>query len=111
MPPAGTGAVGTAEITFTGINRIELSARLERDGFLVLSETYYPGWRAQVDGHPVPVLRADGVLRAVYVPAGTHHVRFTFFPMSLQVGAAISAATLLLVGVLFVRNGTLPLLA
>ena len=63
-------------------------------GILVLSDTFYPGWAASLDGVSVPLLRADGVLRAVGFEPGNHIVRFMFRPTSVYVGAAITLATL-----------------
>jgi hypothetical protein len=108
-PVPGDGTIGSAHVVSSTTNSIEVSATLQRDGFLVLSETFYPGWRADIDGRPVPIMRADGVLRAVYVPQGTHRVRFTFCPTSLMIGAVTSAAALLLIALLYRRDGPLPL--
>jgi len=66
-------------------------------GILVLSDTFYPGWVASVDGASVPLLRADGVLRAVAFGPGKHIVRFAFRPTSVRVGAAITLGTTLFV--------------
>jgi len=63
--------------------------------FVVL-EGWYPGWRAEVDGRPAPLLRANHAFRAVAVPAGEHTVEFRFEPASVRVGAAGSLLTLLL---------------
>ncbi len=60
-------------------------------GYLVLADSYYPGWVACIDGRPAPVLRADVALRAVAVPAGEHVVEFRFTPVTWQSGLAISA--------------------
>jgi hypothetical protein len=57
---------------------------------LMLSDAYYPGWVATVDGTPVTIERADCALRAVSVPPGEHLVEFSYRPMSLRVGALIS---------------------
>ena len=59
---------------------------------MVLSEVYYPAWRAYVDGRPAPVLVADGLLRAVEVPAGEHEVEFRYESWALWAGIAVSAA-------------------
>jgi hypothetical protein len=66
------------------------------DGLLVLSELYYPGWRATVDGRQAPIYRTDAILRAVEVPAGQHQVEMVFDPLSVKLGLAISGITLLL---------------
>ncbi|MBX7099121.1 MAG: YfhO family protein, partial [Myxococcaceae bacterium] len=63
---------------------VEVNACAPR--LLVLGDSYFPGWRALVDGEEVEVSRADGMLRGVRVPAGPHRVRFTYRPRSVQVG-------------------------
>src|SRR6266498_1391278 len=62
---------------------------------LVLSDTYYPGWRAFVDGGEQPLVRGDLLFRVVPVPAGQHQVIFRFEPTSIRLGLAISLAALL----------------
>jgi hypothetical protein len=64
--------------------------------FLVVADADYPGWEADVDGRPVPVLRADVAFRAVAVPAGESTVVFRFRPESARVGIAGSAVFLAL---------------
>ena len=70
------------------------------NGLLVLSEVYYPGWRAYADGEEVPIYRADHVLRAVPLRAGHHRVETVFDPLWPKVGLAVSGVTLLLAVVL-----------
>jgi hypothetical protein len=65
-------------------------------GVLVVSEVFFPGWRVRVDGIPASLLRADGALLAVGLPAGTHEVEFVYRPPSLLAGGIISATTLLI---------------
>ena len=78
----------------------------------VFSEIYYPdGWKAEVDGKPVEVLRADWTLRAAELPAGEHDVVMRFKPDSYAVGAGISRAssiTLILLLLLSVAGLFLP---
>jgi hypothetical protein len=89
-----------ASIADTG-NRIE-AVVTGGGGVLVFSEVDYPGWRARVDGLPVPVVRADYVLRAVCVPSGQHDVELTFDPPLVKAGAAISTAALLAIVVVWI---------
>ena len=76
---------------------IVLQASLPAPGYVVLSDSWYPGWTVTVDGQPAAVERANLAFRAVYVPKGTHTVRWTYRPKSYLVGLGISAATLLAV--------------
>jgi hypothetical protein len=73
-------------------NRVTVHVAAEGPSLLVLSDRWYPGWTATVDGEPVEILRAYSVLRAVCVPAGEHTVTFRFQPASLRWGAWISTA-------------------
>ncbi|HEV2063063.1 MAG TPA: YfhO family protein, partial [Thermoanaerobaculia bacterium] len=77
-------------------------------GLLVLADLFYPGWTAEVDGRPSEILRADGVFRAVALPAGSHRVVFRYQPLSVKIGAALSAAALLAVAVLAGRGRPEP---
>ena len=63
-------------------------------GILVLADLDYPGWKATMDGHPAPILTADGCLRAVALPAGSHRVVFRYRPVSFYAGAALSLLAL-----------------
>ena len=66
----------------------------------MLSDAFYLGWEATVDGTPVKIYRADYAFRAVPLAAGTHLVHFTYRPLSYRLGRTISPATLLLIGLL-----------
>ena len=76
-----------------------------RRQFLVLSDSYYPGWEAEVDGVPVPIHRANMAFRAVVVPEGKHTVEFRYRPDSFYYGAGVSAFTLV-AGSVFVAAAT-----
>lgn len=69
---------------------VVVEADLTQEGWLVLSDTYYPGWRAEVDGKESRIHRANLLFRAVYLPAGQHNVEFRFQPRSVLVGAYVS---------------------
>jgi hypothetical protein len=74
--------------------RVTVRVDAASPGLLVLSDTYYPGWRAEVDGTAAHIFRANGVMRAVAVAPGSHTVRFTYAPRSFKLGAAISLLSL-----------------
>ena len=63
--------------------------------FLVLSDSYYPGWKVYVDNRRQKLYKADYTLRAVSLSAGEHTVRFVFDPFSFKAGATLSIATAL----------------
>lgn len=72
-----------------------LQVKAEVPRLLVYVESYYPGWRAEVDGHPAIVYKVNGAFRGVIVPGGEHTVTFRYHPASLYFGAGLSLATLL----------------
>jgi len=74
--------------------RVVVETTGEGDGWLVLTDAWYPGWRATVDGAPVEIMRADVLFRGVLVPAGQHRVEFTYAPMSFLVGVGMSVMAL-----------------
>jgi hypothetical protein len=76
--------------------------------FLVVSEMYYPGWRAYVDDVETPIFRTNYLFRGVVVPAGQHVVRFVYRPFSVLTGAAMSSLALMCVGVLLFRGVRAP---
>jgi hypothetical protein len=80
-------------------NAIELSAQTSRGGLLVLSETYYPGWKAWLDDQPTAIYCADIALRGVMVPAGTHRIRMEFHPIILPIALGISLTTAILLAI------------
>jgi len=74
-------------------NAVKIEVTLDWDGYLVLSDTYYPGWRAYVDGEEKEVLRANYAFRAVPLKSGQHTVLFKYDPLSFKMGLAISLVT------------------
>jgi uncharacterized membrane protein YfhO len=75
----------------------QVEATTDADGpmFLVLSQTFHPGWAATIDGQPAPILSANVAFQAIEVPAGQHNIALRFRPRSFQAGVWISGATLL----------------
>lgn len=86
-------------------NSVRLSVRQSSESWLVLRDTFFPGWTCRINGAPVKIIRADYLFRAVRVPAGEHHVEFTYRPMSFRVGAAISLASLMILVFLLLLGG------
>ena len=93
---------GQATITVDEPERVAVEVRSNGDGYLVLTDTHYPGWEAFVDGDPASIERANYLFRAVRVPAGESLVEFVYRPASLRnglrlaiLGAVLLAGTLL----------------
>ncbi|MBT3184008.1 MAG: YfhO family protein [Nitrospina sp.] len=80
-------------------NTVELSVNSRERSLLFLSDSYYPGWKAYVDGEEVEILRANYVFRAVVIEQGEHRVRFEYDPLSFKLGLAITLLTILICGV------------
>ena len=89
------GAAGSVEMVHYTTNQAEMKVHTSRDAILVFSDSYYPGWIADIDGIPTTIYRANLSQRAVVVPAGLHQVRFRFRPTSVLAGFSISSASLL----------------
>jgi len=75
---------------------------------LVLSQIFYPGWKAFVDGKQTPVFPADYALTGITVGPGSHDVVFTFDPLSFKIGLFLSIVTTLVVGALLLRRPMSP---
>ncbi len=91
--PAGTGhAAGSVAWRVDEPEDVALEVRRPSAGYLVLTDLHATEWVATVDGEPAALLRANGVFRAVPVPAGTHEVRLRYVPRLVYASAASSAA-------------------
>jgi uncharacterized membrane protein YfhO len=77
-------------------NHVTIKTRQEGNGFLVLMDSYFPGWTVKVDGKEKPVLRANHFYRAVQLGPGEHTLEFEYFPEGFRLGLMISGISLLL---------------
>jgi hypothetical protein len=92
-----------ASIDEDGASRVVVRCTAPAGGaFVVLADSYDPGWRATVDGSPAEILRADGLLRAVRVASGDHEVRFEYAPRAFDAGLTVSLGV---AGLLVAANG------
>ncbi|MBI5350709.1 MAG: hypothetical protein HZB77_15545 [Chloroflexi bacterium] len=94
-------------IASDGADNVETTPQVvvETTRWVVLSEIWYPGWAAWVDGVPVEVER-DGIFRAVTVNANAREIIFEFRPMSVYIGATLSFIGLLIIVFLFIRHAS-----
>lgn len=100
--PNPKSAVGTAQITSDTGNEVVISVNgATQNSWLVLADTDYPGWLAQVDGESVPIYRANLSFRAVQLDDGVSEVRFAYYPSWLLPGALVSVVSLVAMLLLF----------
>jgi hypothetical protein len=75
---------GRARIRRYGNTEIDIEADAPDGGFLVLNDVWHPWWRAELDGHPTEILKANVLFRAVEVGPGVHRVHFAFEPLKVR---------------------------
>lgn len=92
------GGQGKAEVAYQKYAEQEsiIKVTSTKEGLLFISDAWFPGWKAYVDGEEVKIYRANYAFRAIVLPAGEHSVRFVYAPDSFFNGFKVSAASLLL---------------
>jgi len=75
--------------------KIRIKTTADHPGYLVLSEIYYPGWKAKVDGRETPILRGNYLFRVIPLEKGEHEVDLYFVSWPFRIGAIISIFTLI----------------
>jgi hypothetical protein len=100
----GTGLVGQAEIISSSPNTVHVRVEAPGGGWLVLADTWYPGWQAKVGGYVISIFPANGLFRAVPLSAGEVVVEFDYRPVSFSAGLAISTVAWLVLFYLFFRR-------
>jgi len=100
-PVALDGVAAEGDVTWDERtpNHLRLQVESDRAALLVLSENWYPGWKAFVDGTEVPVLRANHTFRAIPVPAGASSVEFRYESAMLRLSLLVSLFSILLISV------------
>jgi hypothetical protein len=91
----GAGPAGSARVVDYEDDRVSVDTDAARRSLLVLTDSWFPGWKATVDGNDVPIERVDYLIRGVPVPAGVHRVEFSYRPVSWRVGWIVSLLALL----------------
>ena len=100
-----TGAEeGSVTVNELGPGQLQLLADLSGPGYVVLTDTYYPGWQASIDGRTVPILQANLAFRAVAIEAGQHEILFLYRPRSFTIGLWTSILICSIIGVLIARS-------
>lgn len=96
----GGQSQGSARVIEYGTNRIAFETDSATPALLVVSEIFYPGWEASVDGKAVQIHLTNFLFRSVALPPGRHHVEMRYTAPAARVGAIISALTLLFLAML-----------
>jgi hypothetical protein len=95
--PLEKAAGGAESVRFRSYepDRIAMDVDTPARALVVLSEMYYPGWRARVNGKPAEIYRVDGALRGIIAPGGPGLIELEYAPGSFRAGAIITVLTLL----------------
>jgi uncharacterized membrane protein YfhO len=104
LPGTAAGSSGSVAVKSYANEKIVLSAQVTGNALLVLSEKYYKGWQAYVDGKHTDIHPVNHVLRGVYLTPGTHSVEFVFDPLPFKVGKRLTLASMLLFAVMLGRE-------
>lgn len=104
LPESVKDAGEVVDITDYQNNSVELRVKLNSKKFLFMSESYYPGWSALVDGKPETIYRANYVFRALLLEPGEHKIVFRYNPLSFKIGAAITLLTIMVCTVVLARK-------
>ena len=91
LTPGRRPLVSSAKLLTDEDNHLTFSVSMEKDGYFVLNDRFYPGWHVKVDSLPARLLRANGFMRAVHLNAGSHLVEFDFRPKSFSFGLFLTA--------------------
>jgi uncharacterized membrane protein YfhO len=82
-------------------NRVRIKTKQNAEGILVLLDTFFPGWKVEVDGKPEPIFRANHFYRGVKLGPGNHNIEFFYVPLGLKTGATISSVAFISLLILF----------
>lgn len=101
--PGSTPSPGDVKLVRRTPNTVVANVRANRNAVLFLSDQYYPGWKAKIDGNATEVFPVYSLFRGILVTPGSHQVVFYFDPPSLRIGIWLSSATCALLGVAAIR--------
>ena len=97
--------INNANIISYEANNVLIKTSNSDASILILTDVYYPGWKAFIDGTETKIYRADGLVKAIFVPEGEHTIEFVYLPESYNTGITISIITvLILVAIYFVSR-------
>ena len=108
LPGTDPNPAESVTVRYESSTRVLLEAHLQRAGLIVLADTFDKGWKLEIDGQAAPILRANLMMRAASVPAGSHTLVYTYQPYPLQLGALFSAVGLAILLGLFLWSFSRP---
>ena len=92
-----SGKSSTVDILDYKNNKVILKTNLDEDRFMVFSDTFYPGWKASVDGKETKIYKTDGIIKGIFVPKGVHNVEFKYIPDYFYILLFVSPLSLILI--------------
>lgn len=95
---------GNAKIIQYTPNNVVITTNIKGNSLLILTDNYYPGWQAFVDGTETKIFRADYTFRAIAVSQGSHIIKFSYNPFSFRIGLYLSLLGMGISSVLFLRK-------
>lgn len=105
VPPGmAAGSAGAVSTRTYSNEKITLEAQVAENALLVLSEKYYEGWKAYVDGKQADIYPVNHVLRGVYMVPGKHRVEFVFDPLPFKVGKYLTLASMVFFSIVLARE-------
>ena len=102
------GARNTVAITLFKPNRMKMVAELSRPSFVVVSEVFFSGWEARIDGRRAPLLSGDYILRTIPVPKGKHEIELRYRPQPFLWGLIVSLVSVAGIATFLIRTRGQP---
>jgi len=102
--PPQSDPTATATITQYLPHRVTITTQSQQPQLLLLTDTFYPGWKTTIDSEPTQILRANHAFRAVSLPAGNHQIVFKYDPLSVKLGMVVSLIGLSLAAYEIIRR-------
>jgi hypothetical protein len=103
-PAPAPGKMNVSSIHY-GLNSVQVSVETEKESLLVLSDAWYPGWKAIVKGQERPIWRVNFLFRGVLLHPGSYSVTFLYRPWQIRVGLWVSLGSLFLLATFFLYGG------
>ncbi|MCX6349424.1 MAG: YfhO family protein [Candidatus Aureabacteria bacterium] len=100
----GAGEAGEARIVESSAGGVRVEAELSAPGWLLLNDAFSPGWKASADGKESRIYRANYLMRAVFLGEGKHRVVFSYRPLSVKIGGAVSVLSVLVLAAWAIRS-------